>query len=276
MKSRAAGSTCKRVKMSDPSRAVFKIRSRVRGLAPVCLVAVAICLAACSAGSTSAAGRPAGTPADVRPDGAAHAPAPTPPSNYVRNGTGNSTVEQAHARLLDQGNKVYLIIVSSQSTGVEGDIYRDLRKRDFRATVGPDEGIDTHSEFCYPDCLFVPVEEVNAISADAWVLVLKHEYRHITQARNNSNMAKDFRDSNGMFTTYAAFSEACADYGLNVAPVYQAQSRMDQLESALGAGQQGVIDKACGGDKGAYQQVMQEYDQKVGSGGFAQLFPPYQ
>ncbi len=197
--------------------------------------------------------------------------------NLVVNADGNSNVEQAHAQLQNDGNQVYLVIVSNQSTGLEHDIYQDLRERNIRATTGPDEGIDTHGEFCYPDCVFVPKEEVNAISVQAWADVLRHEFRHIVQAKNNPNLAKDFRSPNGQFTTDAAFSEACADYGLNVDLAYHAQERMDQLKRVLGSERQSLIDRACQGDKPAYQTLVDQYNQKSGySGAFGDLFPPYE
>ncbi len=193
------------------------------------------------------------------------------------NGTGDSNVEQAHARLLGEGNRVYLILVSDRSTGLEGEIYRDMIRRDIRATAGPDEGFDTHGEFCSPDCVYVPAEDANAITPDSWYDVLRHEYRHVVQSKNNPDMAKDFRDSSGRFTTYAAFSEACADYGLYVAPQYQAQARIDQLKQALGAAGQNLIDRACMGEVPAYQALMAQYDQANGTNGsFALLFPPFE
>ncbi len=195
---------------------------------------------------------------------------------YVVNGTGHSNVEQAHASLLGEGYKVYLILVSYRSTGVEGQIYRDLIARHFRSTTGPDEGIDTRGEFCYPNCVFVPVQDANVIGASGWVGVLRHEYRHITQAENNSNMAHDFRSPNGVFTSYAAFSEACADYGLNEALVYHAGYRINRLTSVLGIQQQTLIDAACSGNMSAYQNLVARYNQQLGNPrAFAQWFPPY-
>lgn len=274
---------------------MIESRARLRILLPVIL---AVLLLGCQADPNNAAGRtptpvptasptqsvPAETPdpnspmptAAPKQSGPAAPAAPTAPSSYVMNGTGNSLVEQAHAQLLSQGNKVFLIIVSPQSTGLEGEIYQDLIGRDFRATAGTDEGFDTHAEFCYPDCVFVRIEAINQISVASWRAVLTHEYRHITQARNNSTMAQDFRDANGEFTTYAAFSEACADYGVNVAPVYLAQTRIDSIKSILGAGQQDLA-QACDGDKPAYLKLVDEYNNAAGgSDAFQHLFPPYQ
>ena len=206
-------------------------------------------------------------------------PQPSPTANptpYVINGNGESTVEQAHARLQNEGRQTYLLILSSASSDVEGEIYQDLRQRNIRMTTGPDEGIDTHGLFCYPNCVFVPQEEVNALSVEAWVQVLRHEYRHIVQATNNPHMAQDFREPGGQFTPYAAFSEVCADYGLNVALFYRAQERMDQLKLALGESQQSLIDQACNGNKAAYDKVVQAFNQHKGSEqAFVQLFEPY-
>jgi hypothetical protein len=222
------------------------------------------------------------TPTDPTPTGAPTptvTPTPTRPAGLVVNGDGNSNAGRAHLLLqseADPGNPVYLIIVSGQSTGVEGEIYRDLRQRGFRTTTGPDEGIDTSSEFCYPDCVFVLGDQVNAIGVNSYMRVLQHEYRHIVQVKNNPNMAQDFRDPGGMFTPYGAFSEACADYGLNVAPIYRAQQRIGQLKNVLGADRQGLIDQACAGDKSAYQDLVDQYNQKVGRAtAFQELFPRY-
>ena len=187
-----------------------------------------------------------------------------------------TNIELAHDRLQAEPMQTTLIIVSSASTGLEGLIYQDMRTRVFRSTTGPDEGIDTHSLSCYPNCVFVPSEEVNVLTVGVWMLVLRHEYRHMVQASHNPNLAADFRGPDGRFTSYAAFSEACADYGLNVAPVYRAQVRIDQLRAALGASRQPLIDQACQGDKPSYDQVMQMYDAaSVGGGMFSELFPTY-
>lgn len=203
-------------------------------------------------------------------------PTATPPPGYVLYGPGNSNAERAHEILLNEGNAIYLIVVSTQSTGVEGDIYRDLRQRNFRTTTGPDEGIDTSTEICYPNCAYVLAEELNAIGVNSWVRVLQHEYRHITQAKNNPNLARDFRDPDGTFTTYGAFVEACADYGLDVAPVYHAQQRIDDLKSALGADRQSLIDQACAGDPFLYVSLRNQYNIAIGrADAFDQLFPPY-
>jgi hypothetical protein len=201
--------------------------------------------------------------------------APTPDAGAA-NGSENSTVAAARARLQQEGMTTTLIIVTGASTGVEGIIYQDLLARGFRSTTGPDEGIDTHSLSCYPNCIFVPAAEVDALGVDLWVQVLRHEYRHMVQASHNPNMASVFRNSDGWFTSYAAFSEVCADFGLNVAPLYQAELRMLQLRSVVGAAQQPLIDQACQGDKLSYDKLLQAYNSASGSDqAFAQLFPPY-
>jgi hypothetical protein len=201
---------------------------------------------------------------------------PVTPTSYVVHGAGDSNAEKAHAQLQNTDLKTFLILVSGDSTGLEGEIYRDLIKRNFRSTTGPDEGVDTHGYFCYPNCVFVLKEAANVLSVEGWTAVLRHEYRHVVQATNNPNMAQDFREPGGRFTSYAAFSEACADYGLNTAPVYQAETRMGQLSAVLGPDQQGLIDQACSGSKPAYDQVVAEYDHRQGSDqAFAELFPPY-
>ena len=250
----------------------------------ILLLGLAMGLVACNPVSEGEAAAPVNTPpstpsASPEPTATLEptiTPQPTEELKYAVNGSGNSMVEEAHARLQNQGMQVFLVIVSNQSTGVEGEIYRDLRRRNFRSTTGPDEGIDMRGEFCYPDCVFVPLEAVNALSVEAWMDVLQHEYRHIVQVRNNPNMAQDFRDSNGMFTPYAAFAEACADYGLDVAPLYRAQERMDYLKNVVGADQQGLIELACRGHISAFQKLFDLYNEKVGRhSAFQDLFPAY-
>ena len=151
-----------------------------------------------------------------------------------------------------------------------------MRARVFRSTTGPDEGIDTHSLPCYPNCVFVPIEEVNVLTVGTWMQVLRHEYRHMLQASHNPNLAADFRGPDGRFTSYGAFSEACADAGLNVAPIYQARARLDQLRATLSAAQQPLIDQACQGDRPSYEQLVLLYNTALSSPqAFALLFPTY-
>ncbi len=209
-------------------------------------------------------------------------PEPSPPpsptawpaiSPFVINPTGGSNVEEAHARLEAAGDKVYLVIVSSDSSGDLGTIYYDLQTRQIRATAGPDEGIDTRSVSCYPDCVFVRREDVDDLSVAGWMAVLRHEYRHVTQARNNPEMAHAFRGADGRFTPYAAFLEACADYGINVKASYHAQERIDALKAALGPGMEGVLGQACQGQAWAFDALLREYQSRGSS--FNELFPPY-
>jgi hypothetical protein len=176
--------------------------------------------------------------------------------------SGESTAGQAVVRLRADGLSMTLVIVSENSTGVELAVYQDLHQRMIRATAGPDEGVDIRSERCYPYCVFVPFDERNALSVEAWTLVLRHEYRHMLQASHNPNMASDFRaPGGGLFTTYAAFSEACADYGLNVSTLYHAQERIEQVKMVIGGGAQTLLDQACAGDKSAYDKLVQTYNQ---------------
>src|SRR5205823_6138097 len=118
------------------------------------------------------------------------APAASPAATVVKEAS-PSAVEQAQARLQSEGSKSTLLIVSASSSGVELALYRDMRARKIRATTGPDEGIDTRGLSCFPNCVFVPAEEVNALEVDAWLAVLHHEARHAVQAANNPNMASD-------------------------------------------------------------------------------------
>lgn len=142
-------------------------------------------------------------------------------------------------------------------------------------TTGPDEGFDVSSLSCSPRCLFVPLEDANSITVENWLRVLDHEYRHVIQAENNPNLARDFRDTTGSFTTYAAFSESCADYGIGVGN-YRAQERLDELKYTLGPEKAALLDTACKGNKDAYQEVVSEFNTTNHSDqAFMQLFPPY-
>lgn len=187
-----------------------------------------------------------------------------------------STVEQAVALVSAEGDRFTLRIVTSESKGVESDIYWDLTERNYRATTGPDEGIDTHGESCYPACLYVREQDVNALPIETWAEVLHHEWRHVEQARNNPQLARDFRGQDHMFTPYAAFMEACADYGINVEELYHAQERIDNLKAALGPSLSGTLNQACKGDHGAYQAIVSQYNSREGSSNaFTTLFPQY-
>jgi hypothetical protein len=79
-----------------------------------------------------------------------------------------------------------------------------------------------------------------------------------------------------MFTPYAAFMEACADYGINVEELYHAQVRIEALKAALGASFSGTLNQACKGDRGSYQAVVSQYNSREGSSNaFSTLFPQY-
>jgi hypothetical protein len=186
-------------------------------------------------------------------------------------------VELAQTVLRQEGFRFTLLIVSSTSTGLSGEIYRDLLKRNFRATTGPDEGFDTSTYPCHPFCVFVRQEVVNEISVPSWQGVLRHEYRHMVQAANNPNLAREFRPlGNGLFSTYAAFLEACADNGIFVADTtYHSSERMPQLRLVVGDENESVRQRACVGHKEAYNSLVKSYELKQGEGSFAVLFPPY-
>lgn len=168
-----------------------------------------------------------------------------------------------------------LIILSEDSTGLEGEIYARLRRRKFRATTGTDDGFDTREIPYCPNCILVPVEEVDALTVASWKRVFLHEARHLIQLRRNPDLARDFRSS-GRFTTYAAFCEACADDGLYTTPVYHARERMAALRVAIGEKNELLLARACQGDREAYQELVRLYEaQNEGGGAFADLFPPY-
>ena len=230
--------------------------------------------------------RPSITPINTPPANAylpLNIAAPNPPlgvvepSAYLLGTTPDTNVAQAQVRLFGQGLRFYLIVLSPESTGVEQEIYQDLIRRNLRATTGPDEGIDTSSLPCAPNCEFTPVQAVNEISVESWVNVLRHEQRHMVQAIHNPNLAQDFRDANGLFTTYAAFEEACADDGIYVGEfMYHASERMPRLKMVLGEGNVLTLSEACQGDKTAYENIVSAYESRAGgAGSFAELFPPY-
>src|ERR671939_271514 len=98
-----------------------------------------------------------------------------PTTLATRASTGDSAgsnLNRARAMLQDEALQFELILVTRDSTGIEGQIYRDLKQRNIRATAGPDEGLDVRDEPCYPKCIFVPSDEVNAISVTSWTRVL--------------------------------------------------------------------------------------------------------
>jgi hypothetical protein len=195
----------------------------------------------------------------------------------INGGSGDTHVESAYRAMVDAGDldAITLVILSPASSGLEGKIYAHLRLRKFRATTGPDEGIDTRSLSCYPGCIFVPVEEVNALGVGGWMEVLQHEARHVVQLINNPDLARDFVDAAGGRSLYAGFCEACADDGLYTTPLYYARERLARLREVLGAEREPLIQRACKGDKPAYQQVSMLFDQLAGKQGtFAELFRP--
>jgi len=190
----------------------------------------------------------------------------------------DTNLGRAQAELLAEGAKFNLIILSNQSIGLEGEIYKDLIKRNIRSTTGPDEGFDTSSLDCYPTCIFVPIGVLNELSVESWTYVLRHEERHTIQAGNNPNLARDFRPTmDGPFTTYAAFEEAYADDGIYVGEnIYHASERMPKLKMVLGASNMATYERACQGDQTAYQDIVNIYNSKAGGkGAFETLFPPY-
>ncbi len=197
--------------------------------------------------------------------------------SYLRGTTADTNAARAQARLFQEGLRFYLIVVSASSTGLEGEIYQDLTRRNIRATTGPDEGFDTTRVECHPNCVYVPKAAVNAITAESWVNVLRHEQRHMVQAANNPDLAQAFRpDKEGLFTTYAAFLEVCADDSIYVGePIYHTSQRMPKLKAALGGENLALLTQACEGDVAAYSGVVRVYEGKMGEGTFAKLFPPY-
>ena len=220
---------------------------------------------------------PTATPPPAEPT---RTPTPTRPlSDYrIAYGAGDSTAEQAFRLLVDEerlDSSIYLVILSDTSGGLEGQIYGVLRRRKFRATTGPDEGIDTRSLFCAPGCIFVPTEEKNALGIGGWQEVLLHEARHVEQLSNNPNMARDFVTADGGRSLYAGFCEACADDGLYTTPLYYAKERLEKLRSVVGPEREELVARACHGDKDAYRDLSALYNQLVGDpGAFGELFRP--
>lgn len=197
-------------------------------------------------------------------------------SGTTVHGPGGSNVARAFRSLAEAGEMdgIELVILTPRDDGLRGEIYRLLRRRKFRATTGPDEGIDTRSLSCYPGCIFVPVEEVDAISVAGWISVLRHEARHVEQLRHNPEMAWDFVQ-NGQRTVYAGFCEACADDGLYTTPVYYAEERMARLREVVGAENEPLVQRACRGDRAAYETLRALFDRLSDeSGGFDTLFQP--
>lgn len=198
-------------------------------------------------------------------------------ADYQINADATTNVAKAQSLIYDEGIRFYLVVLSKGATGLEAEIYKDLVERKIRATTGPDEGFNTESLKCNPNCVFVPIKVVDALSVESWASVLRHEHRHMIQASHNPTMADDFRDAEGLFTTYAAFLEACADDGIYVGEeIYHAQVRMPQLNKVLGEAHQADLQAACEGHKDTYDTVVRLYEQETGQpGSFAKLFPQY-
>lgn len=188
-----------------------------------------------------------------------------------------TNVALASEQLFQEGLAFSVIVVSPLSTGIQARIYDDLTKRHLRATSGPDEGIDTTSLKCHPNCVFIHYRALDEIGVESWKNVLRHEQRHMVQALHNPNLARDFRrPTDNLFTTYAAFMEACADDGIYVAePMYRSSVRMPELVKILGGESKTLLTRACLGYTDAYQEIVGAFELKGGSGSFANLFPPY-
>jgi hypothetical protein len=199
------------------------------------------------------------------------------PAGYLEGASRETSVARAQTELRSEGLVFSVIVVSFTSEGLRYEIYQDLIRRNFRATTGPDEGIDTTPFECYPDCVFIRQDAVDTLPVESWKNVLRHEQRHMVQAANHPALAQAFRQTDSLFTTYAAFLEACADDGIFVAEnMYHASERMPMLREVLGAPNTYTLAQACQGKPPAYTEIVHLYENRVGvPGAFAQLFPPY-
>ena len=197
---------------------------------------------------------------------------------YVVRPIGGTHVERAYEELVrrDMLRRVTLILLDADVGGVEKRIYDSMKRRKFRATTGPDEGIDASGVPGCPRCIFVPRDDANVISIASWQGILIHEKRHLSQAAVNTTLAMDFRGDAGQFTSYAAFCEACADDGLFTTPMYRSRERLAQLREVVGAENAALLEQACRGDKTAYSELALLHDSLVQEpGAFEELFRPY-
>jgi hypothetical protein len=182
----------------------------------------------------------------------------------------------AAAQLKAGGEDFEIVVLSDASTGIEAEIYENLLRRNYRATTGADEGFDVSGQPCWPRCIYLRRDALDAVPVESWVRVLKHESRHVLQAKNNPNLARDFRGADRVFTTYAAFMEACADDGIGVGPLYKAAERLGNLKLVLGAQYDTLVVPACIGERPAFDTLVEAYNRLAGvEDAFLELFPPY-
>jgi hypothetical protein len=198
-----------------------------------------------------------------------------------------------------------LHVVGSNSTGLEGVMYRDLIARRLRI-MGPEDVADSAQLPGWPYLVIAVQEDLNANSVTGWGYVLEHEYVHMVAAANLAadgvNLAQLMRQPDGTFTHQALFHEVCADFFPRdpdgnhrpVASFYGAMDRMPELlrvlegmDAAALAHQPPshyeilpitglpLMDAACVWDREALRRVQELYDEQMGPGAFDTLLPTY-
>ncbi len=206
-------------------------------------------------------------------------PTSTPQPTEVPPTINTSNVHVAIENLRERGINMRLYVVSSSSEDVFKVIYDDLRRRNFIATTGPDEGIDTRGVSGCPYCIFVPDYSVNSRSVASWERIIQHEAWHSLQVANNPDLAYHFRgESEGLntrFGVYARFQECCAEvFGCQVAAGFYHPDNLRLLMNRMPE-QEDLILAACSGNRDAYFRLKDLYNDAQGDNAFQNLFPPY-
>jgi hypothetical protein len=196
-------------------------------------------------------------------------------------------------------------VVSRDSEGTDGEMYRDLLERRWRI-MGPEDFAESIKKSGWPYIVIAREDALDANSAGGWGYVLDHELVHMIAAANLAseglNLAELMRNPNGTFTHEALFHEVCADFYPRdkdgdhrpVARFYDAMNKMPELLQVLREYDSKVVahspppdyevlaitgiplvDAACAWDRTAMETVRDLYDKKRGSDAFNELFPTY-
>ena len=201
--------------------------------------------------------------------------------------------------------RIVVHVVSSESEGLDQEMYEDLSARGWRM-MGPEDFAGSIEKPGWPYVVIALEDTLNANTIEVWGYVLEHEYVHMVAAENLAlegiNLAEVMRGENGVFTHRARFHEVCADYypldaegnHRPVAEFYGAMPRMTELLDVLAEYSEedleyisdpnltilpitgiSLLDAACVWDREAMERVRTLFDARRGDGSFDILFPVY-